>query len=126
MDAAGQYLTTDPLFHPDHFGDARPDFKKIIAKADLSKQIELKVVYDKLLEQIKPVDFANLQSKDPGLFAKVWSEVLELHAKGLIEPYISKVIPFRDANKALKFIQGRKCLGKILIDMGASTNSASS
>lgn len=115
-------MTTDPLYHRDYFAAAKPDFKKITTKAK-KQQIELNVSYEQIIGQTKYVDFADLQLQDPGLFATILTEVFDMHAKGVIEPFISRVYPFQDANKALKFIQGRKCLGKVLVEFESKNSS---
>lgn len=123
IDSTGQFLTTDPLYKPEYIGAAKPDFKKVTNRARKNNQIELNSSYDHLIAQTKYVDFANYQLQDPDLFAKVLNEVFDMHAKRVIQPYISKIFSFQDVNKAFKFIQGRKCLGKVLIDVGSKNIS---
>lgn len=123
MDTSGQYLTTDPLFIPEYFVSAKPDFKKVTSKHRKQNPIDVKPNYDHLITQTKQVDFANLQLQDPGLFSKLLNDVFDLHSKGIIEPYISHIFTLRDINKALKYAQGRKCLGKVLIDVGSKNVS---
>lgn len=123
MNTSGQYLTTDPLFIPEYFVSAKPDFKKVTSKHRKQNPIDVNPKYDHLIAQTKQIDFASLQLQDPGLFTKLLNEVFELHAKGIIEPYISHIFTLRDINKAVKYAQGRKCLGKVLIDVGSKNAS---
>lgn len=108
---------------PEHFGAQRPDFKKVTSKAKKQNEIELTVNYDHITNRTKYVDFADYQLQDPELFKKILNEVFDMHSKGVIEPYISKIFTFHDVNKALKYLQGRKCLGKVLVKINSESQN---
>lgn len=65
---------------------------------------------------MKRVDITKYQKDDFGFYEKIVKQVFDLHATEKIEPFVSQVWNLRDVNKAIQFVNLKKCLGKVLIE----------
>ena len=43
--------------------------------------------------------------------------IFELHAEGKIKPFVTETFPLDDAAKAIKTLEDRKVLGKVVVSM---------
>lgn len=66
--------------------------------------------------RVKQVDIKKYQKDDFEFYEKIVKQAFDLHATEKIEPFISQVWNLRDINKAIQFINTKKCLGKVLIE----------
>lgn len=67
------------------------------------------------LREVKIVNLAKYH-KEPLLFNEILDGVFSMLAEGKIEPLVSAKYPLGEVNKAVTFIQRKKCLGKVLIN----------
>lgn len=114
----GHILTEDPFFSPDTFEP--PYFKKDTGKRAKKKkptldEIEAPEDVD-WTTRVKRVDITKYQKDDFGFYEKIVKQVFDLHATEKIEPFVSQVWNLRDVNKAIQFVNLKKCLGKVLIE----------
>jgi NADPH2:quinone reductase len=58
--------------------------------------------------------FAGMESE---LNAQNFKELFELHAEGKIKPFVSKSFSLEDATEAIKSLEERKVLGKVVVSM---------
>lgn len=56
-------------------------------------------------------------AKNPAQYKSVARELIDLYQKGLVRPHISQKFPLGLAGEALKVMEGRKALGKIVIEV---------
>ena len=54
---------------------------------------------------------------EPELNAQNFKELFELHAEGKIKPFISQSFSLEDTTKAIKSLEDRKVLGKVVVSM---------
>lgn len=111
-------MTEDPFFSPDTF--EAPYFKKDTGKKAKSKKATLEEIEaDENIDWISRVQQVNItkyQSAEPEFYEKIVNQAFELHATNKIQPFVSQVWTLRDINKAVQFVNLKKCLGKVLID----------
>lgn len=119
MDPSGHYLTSDALFTVDRFSSTRPDFKKVTKKHKTLNPEDIAESYDELAAKIKLVNLTQYQATDAGQYQQIVREVFNMYSKQTIQPFVSKIFTLDDINKAVKFAQGKKCIGKILIKVGS-------
>lgn len=124
MSPSGNILTEDPLFSPESFEP--PYFKKDTGKGE--KRIKRSRKKRATLEEIeapedldwtarvKQIDITKYQSLDPEFYTKIVNQAFDLHATQRINPFVSQVFNLRDVNKAIQFVNTKKCLGKVLIN----------
>lgn len=113
----GHFLTEDPFFSPETF--EAPYFKK-----DTGKKVKKKATIDDIetpedtswMNRVKKVDITKFQVSDPGFYEKTIHQVFDWYATERIEPYPSHKWSLRDVNKAIQFVNTKKCLGKVLIE----------
>lgn len=110
VEPTGHFLTDDPFF--DAKTIERPYFKKVTAQSvdNISTSTEW-------ISKVQIVNLAKLQLTEPIVFRKCIDDAFNLFADEKILPFISNTYSLKDANKATKFIQSKKCLGKVLIDL---------
>ena len=58
--------------------------------------------------------------RDPSSFKRQMSSVLELAAKGEVDPLLHPTYTFDSSNKALQDIADRKVIGKVVVDLAKS------
>lgn len=114
VDPSGQYLTTDPLFDAEYFATAKPDFTKVTSKHLKINPNETDGPQVGLVEKVKGIDLARTQLQDPNTFNQIFSEVCDLYAKKTIQP-VFETFAINNVGRALKFMEGKKSLGKVLI-----------
>ncbi|XP_031621650.1 quinone oxidoreductase-like protein 2 homolog [Contarinia nasturtii] len=113
----GYFLTTDTFFSPETF--EAPYFKK-----DTGKQKKKKATIEEIEEEenidwasrVKQVNITKYQIDDREFYEKIVNQAFDLHANEKIDPFVSQVWNMRDINKAVQFVNLKKCLGKVLID----------
>lgn len=119
MHPSGQYLTSDPVFTVERFYNTKPDFKKVTKKHKTLNPDDIVENYDELAAKIKLVNLTHYQSTDAEQYQKIVRDVFSMYSKETIQPFVSKTFRLDDINKAVKFAQGKKCIGKILIKVGS-------
>lgn len=114
----GYILTEDPFFSPETFEP--PYFKKDTGKKSKTKKPTLEEIEAPenidWTARVKRVDITKYQQDDPKFYEKMVNQAFELHATNKIEPFVSQVWSLRDINKAVQFVNLKKCLGKVLIE----------
>ncbi len=60
--------------------------------------------------------WGELAYKEPQLIGKSFERLSDWYIKGLIKPYISKIISLKDATQAIDLLKNREVLGKIVLD----------
>lgn len=114
----GHILTEDPFFSPDTF--VAPYFKKDTGKKVKKKKATLEEIEApepiEWTERVKKVEISTYQQTDPKLYEKTIKQVFDWYATEKIDPFVSQTWQLRDVNKAIQFINSKKCLGKVLID----------
>lgn len=117
-------MTDDSLFDPKNF--EVPKFKK-----DLTKRVQ-KVKKKKKgdsedtevpetpewVSNIEKIDVTKYQISDPEFYEKTVNQVFDWYATEKINPYVSQTCKLEDVNRALNFMTAKKCLGKVLINIG--------
>lgn len=66
--------------------------------------------------RVRQVNITKYQNVEREFYEKIVNQAFELHATNQIEPFITQVWNLRDINKAIQFVNLKKCLGKVLID----------
>lgn len=123
---SGHFLTVDPYFSAEKFEP--PYFRKDTGKKT-KKERKVEKVPEKVAEEIedepkanwvervKRVNIASYQISEPEYYEKVISQVYDLCATEQLEPLISQTYKLKDINKAVNFINNKKCLGNVLVEM---------
>lgn len=114
----GHFLTNDPFFSPETFEP--PYFKKDTGRKAKKKkatieEIEAPEIAD-WTERVKQVNIAKYQKNDFDFYEKIVNQAFDLFATKKIEPFVSQVWTLRDVNKAVQFVNLKKCLGKVIIN----------
>lgn len=65
---------------------------------------------------MKKVDITKYQTIESEFYEQIVNQAFDLHATEKIDPFVSQVWSLRDVNKAVQFVNLKKCLGKVLID----------
>lgn len=114
----GIYLTEDPFFSPETF--EAPYFKKDTGKKGKGKKATLEEIEAPedidWISRVRQVNITKYQNVEREFYEKIVNQAFELHATNQIEPFITQVWTLRDINKAIQFVNLKKCLGKVLID----------
>lgn len=115
----GYILTEDPFFSPETF-DA-PYFKKDTGKKMKKKQTtSLEEIEEpeniEWATRVQRVDITKYQTNEPEFYEKIINQAFDLHATEQINPFVSHIWNLRDVNKAIQFVNLKKCLGKVLIN----------
>lgn len=63
------------------------------------------------------VNVESLRSSNNEYFRQLVQDTLDMADQSLISAHISKTFRLKDVNNAVKFIEERKCTGKVVIDM---------
>lgn len=84
----------------------------------VQEEMELEPMTD-WVEKIKRVNIANYQLNDQQYYEQVMNEVYDLIASEKVSPFISKTFKLGDVNRATNFINSKKCLGHVLINVRA-------
>lgn len=112
-------MTYDPFFSPETFDP--PYFKKDTGKKVKKTKATLEEIETpenvEWTERIKSVDITNYQTTDPVYYEKIANRVFDLYATETIQPKISQICDLKEINKAIQFINSKKCLGKVLVNM---------
>lgn len=85
--------------------------EKVNAKA---RAVARAAVSNEWLSKVQIVNLAKYHN-DPILFNKIVNDVFSMLAEGKIQPFISGTYRLKDVNKALRFIQHKICMGKVLV-----------
>lgn len=67
-------------------------------------------------ERVKRVDITRYQVEDFKFYEKIVNQAFNLYATEKIQPFVSEEWSLRDVNKAVQFVNLKKCLGKVLIN----------
>lgn len=67
-------------------------------------------------ERVKRVDITRYQVEDFKFYEKIVKQAFDLYATEKIQPFVSQEWGLRDINKAVQFVNMKKCLGKVLIN----------
>lgn len=67
-------------------------------------------------ERVKRVDITRYQLENFPFYEKIVNQAFNLYATEEIQPFVSQEWNLRDINKAVQFLQQKKCLGKVLIN----------
>lgn len=114
----GHILTEDPFFAPDTFEP--PYFKKDTGRKAKKKKASLEEIEAPenidWTERVTRVDITKYQSSEPEFYAQIVNRAFDLYATEKIDPFVSQVWNLREVNKAIQFVNLKKCLGKVLID----------
>lgn len=118
VDPNGEFITDNKFFSAETC--ERPYFKRMLSR-NKNKKMASKTpteapmpVSSDWTEKVQIVNLAKYLN-EPILFNKIVNEVFALLAEGKIEPYISAKYPLGDVNKAIRFLQRKKCLGNVLV-----------
>lgn len=63
------------------------------------------------------VSLCSLREQDLELYRDVVSDTLDLADEGVIGAHISAVFTLEKVNEAIEYINGKKCTGKVLIEV---------
>lgn len=111
-------MTNDALYTPETL--VKPYFKKsIVQKKTGRKKDESKSTDDEeWTSNIQRINLAKYQKSDPILYKNILNETFHLFTEKKINPYISKTHnSLVDFNKAVKFVNNKKCLGQVLVEI---------
>lgn len=114
----GSFITADPFFSKVTFPSTKPEFKKTSSKK--KEDAAPTESTDEFVPKIQHIDLGEHRVLDLNLYRQTIQDTLSLCEEEIITPYISKTFPLKDINKAVKFIKGKKCTGKVLIDLKAA------
>lgn len=67
-------------------------------------------------ERVKRVDITRYQVENFQFYEKIVNQAFDLYATEKIKPFVSQELSLRDINKAVQFVNLKKCLGKVLIN----------
>jgi NADPH2:quinone reductase len=67
--------------------------------------------------QIIGVFWGQFAGMEPELNAQNFKELFAMHAEGKIKPFISQSFSLEDTTKAIKSLEDRKVLGKVVVSM---------
>ena len=67
--------------------------------------------------QIIGVFWGQFAGLDSDVNAQNFKELFELHANGKIKPFVTESYSLNDAAKAIKTLEDRKVLGKVVVSM---------
>lgn len=111
-------MTEDPFFSSETF--EAPYFKKDTGKKVKKKKSTLEEIEEPenidWTERVQKIDITKYQTLDPELYERIINQAFDLHATEKINPFVSQVWNLRDVNKAIQFVNLKKCLGKVLIN----------
>lgn len=118
IDPNGHFLTDHKYFDPET--SERPYFKRVLSRNKNKKDPKAAKetsppVSNDWIQKVQIVNLAKYVN-DPKLFHKIVDDVIAWHAEKKIDPYISATYRLGDVNKAIAFMERKKCLGKVLID----------
>lgn len=65
------------------------------------------------ISKVRKVNLAKYHTEP--IFNQTVGDVFSMLTQGKIEPFVSATYPLGDVNKAVKYIQRKKCLGKVLV-----------
>lgn len=63
------------------------------------------------------VNFKHLRKTNPSYFRLLVQDTVDMADQGLIKPHISAKYSLKDVNEAVKFIEEKKCTGKVVINV---------
>lgn len=66
------------------------------------------------INKVRIVNLAKYHTEP--LFNQIVGDVFSMLTQRKIEPFVSVTYPLGDVNKAVKYIQRKKCLGKVLVE----------
>lgn len=111
-------MTEDPFFSPETFEP--PYFKKNTGKKVKAKKATLEEIEapenTDWTSRVQQVNITKYQKDEPEFYEQLVNRAFELHATNKIQPFVSQVWTLREINKAVQFVNLKKCLGKVLID----------
>lgn len=67
-------------------------------------------------QRVQRVDITRYQNEDFKFYEQIVNRAFDLHATQKIQPFVSQEWSLRDMNKAVQYVNQKKCLGKVLID----------
>lgn len=67
-----------------------------------------------------PFDLLEVSQKDPDLIATLFAELRQQFIRGKLQPLPHKVFPFRQADRAFRYMAQAKHIGKVVISLPAS------
>lgn len=111
--AEAKFFTDNPFFDVD--ASEAPYFKK-----ELSKKVATLCEFRSPIDwsrNVKKVNLAKLQHQERKLFKKTIDETFELFLDQKIKPFVSKMYSLTETNGAYRFIDMKKCLGNVIVDL---------
>lgn len=64
------------------------------------------------------ISLQSLREQNLELYRNIVSDTLELADEGVIGAHVSAVYTLENINKAIEYINAKKCTGKVLIEIG--------
>lgn len=117
----GKFLTVDSLYNRATFSSTKPEFMKTKKKKDnddnADNNKDSTEHENNFVEKIQKVNLFDKRKNDKELYRQIINDTLELCEEEIITPYVSKIFALSDVNNAVKFIKGKTCTGKVLIDI---------
>lgn len=118
----GQFISVDAAYNPTTFTSSKP--KEEFKKSKKPKEEENQENADWFVSKIQHLDLHKVQETDKDFYRQIVTDTLALSEEDLITPYVSKTFGLGDVNEAVKFIQEKKCTGKVLIDLKQKEQNA--
>lgn len=113
-------MTDDAFYTPEKL--EKPYFKKSTIQVKRSRKKSQPTVNDETpgewVSNIQRINLAKYQKSDPILYKNILNETFKLFTEKKITPHVSKVHnSLVDFNKAVKFVQNKKCVGHVLVEL---------
>lgn len=128
-------MTIDPFFTIENFDP--PYFRKDIVQKKLikSKKADKTDKSDNAAKQkptseeieaaenadwsqnIKRVNILGYQIREPDYYEQIIKEAYDLYSTEKVEPFISQTYNMSEINKAIQYLNQKKCLGNVLIKL---------
>lgn len=111
----GHYFTVDPTYNPDTFATTKPEFKK---SKKSKESTEEEGDGDAFVSKIQHVNLYKYRDFDKDFYRQTIADTLALCEEEVIVPYVSQKFQLSKVNEAVEFIRGKRCTGKVVIDVG--------
>lgn len=112
-------ISVDPFYDPKTLLDVKLDFKKSTSNKNKDEKSTSTTDDTRapLASRVKHVGLLKQRSNDIELYRQVVSDTLTLCEEDLISAHVSDVFELEDIDKAIEFINEKKCTGKVLIEI---------
>lgn len=113
----GKLLSIDPFYNPSQLKSLKLEYKN-------SKKDEKESSHDhsNIEKRVQHVDLSKYRKTDVEFYRQLVSETLSLCEDEIISAYVSGTFKLDEINKAIDFINKKKCTGKVLIDIQQKDN----